>query len=447
MTTTPSVDTLIQQAQLAEREGRRDDARSLYERALYALRRAKDGALASSILRWIGRTYQVDADADAALDCLEAALAVGQLAGDPAAIGHAINVQAIVHWQSGALEKAEELHLEARAHAIDAGETRLAAMTAQNLGVIANIRGDLEKTLRYYRTSLAEFRTLGAPKEVCVALNNMGCLCTDLGRWDDAARAFEEAVQIAEALGDVPARIMLEVNRAELEIGRSNYPAARTACELAVRLATQSHDDHALGELEKHLGTVDRELGQFAVAEEHFERAQAIATERRDMLLSAETAREHAELCRRQGRHRDAMVHLNRGHRIFTQLRAKRDVSDVDRRTSRLENHFLEVIRHWSGSIESKDRYTQGHCERVADLACALAMKAGLDARELFWFRIGAIVHDVGKLIIPSEVLNKPGKLTDDEWDLIKRHPIAGVEMLSDLDFPGDVIPMVRSHH
>src|SRR5690348_3899325 len=61
--------------------------------------------------------------------------------------------------------------------------------------------------------------------------------------------------------------------------------------------------------------------------------------------------------------------------------------------------------------------------------------------------RIGAIVHDVGKLIIPSETLNKPGKLAPDEWELIKRHPVAGVEMLSDMDFPGDVIPMVRSHH
>jgi putative nucleotidyltransferase with HDIG domain len=140
-------------------------------------------------------------------------------------------------------------------------------------------------------------------------------------------------------------------------------------------------------------------------------------------------------------------MHLNRGHRIFTQLGAKRDVADIDRRNARLERHFLEAVRHWSGSIESKDRYTQGHCERVADLACALALRAGLEARELFWFRIGAIVHDVGKLIIPSDILNKPGKLAPDEWELIKRHPVAGVEMLSDMDFPGDVIPMVRSHH
>jgi len=444
---TPSVEILIQQAQIAEREGRRDDARSMYERALYSLKRAQDGKLASSLLRWVGRTYQLDADPDAAQDCLEAAIAVAELAGDSSAIGHAINVCGNVHQRQGNLDLAEALYLEARSHAIDAGETRLAAMTAQNLGVISNVRGDHEKALRYYRTSLAEFRTLGAPKEVLAALNNMGMLCTDLERWDDAARALEEAVQIAEALGDIPSRILIEVNRAELAISRADFAAARQSCEVAMSLSSQTQDGFALGEIEKHLGTVAREMGELSAAEEHLEHAQRIAVERRDLLLSAETAREHAELCRKQGRHRDGLMHLNRGHRIFSQLNAKRDLADIDRRNARLERHFIDAVRHWSGSIESKDRYTQGHCERVADLACALAIRAGMDPRELFWFRIGAIVHDVGKLIIPSEILNKPGKLAPDEWELIKRHPAAGVEMLADMDFPGDVIPMVRSHH
>src|SRR5215468_7130338 len=140
----PSVEELIQQAQIAEREGRRDDARSLYERALYSLKRAHDGRLASSLLRWVGRTYQAD-DADAAQDCLEAAIAVAELTGDVASVGHAINVRGNVHQEQGHLEVAEGFYLEARSHAIDASETRLAAMTAQNLGVISMIRGDHEK--------------------------------------------------------------------------------------------------------------------------------------------------------------------------------------------------------------------------------------------------------------------------------------------------------------
>ena len=78
----PSVDILIQQAQLAEREGRRDDARSLYERALYSLKRRADAATASSLLRWIGRLHRQAGDVDAALDAFDAAIAVAELAGD-----------------------------------------------------------------------------------------------------------------------------------------------------------------------------------------------------------------------------------------------------------------------------------------------------------------------------------------------------------------------------
>ena len=69
------------------------------------------------------------------------------------------------------------------------------------------------------------------------------------------------------------------------------------------------------------------------------------------------------------------------------------------------------------------------------------------DDTSLFWFRIGALLHDVGKLMVPAEVLNKPGKLTDEEWAMVRGHPSAGVELLADIEFPWDVRPIVESHH
>jgi len=448
VTNKPSVDVLIQQAHAAQSEGRFDNARALFESALYRLRRAQDGSLAAALLRWIGETFGGETNLDAAFDCLEASIAVASLVGDSAELGHTINSLAELHNERGDLEKSEMLFLDARSHAVAAGDTRLAAATAQSLALIAQMRGDPEKTLRYLRTSLGEFRTLGAPKDVLMTLNNIGKLCVDGERWEDAGRAFEEAVQIAEAIGETSVRIMLEVNSAELEILRGDFKAARAAADAAQVLSAKTSDRHGTGEIEKLFGAIAREAGQFAAAEEHLDRAQKVASARGDLLLIAETAREHAELCRKQGRHRDALMHLNRGERAFAQLRGGHPpVADVERRHSRLERAFLETVRHWSGSIESKDRYTKGHCERVADLACALALRDGATTGDLFWIRVGAIVHDVGKLIVPSELLNKPGRLAPDEWELIKRHTTAGVEMLSDMDFPGDVIPMVRSHH
>jgi putative nucleotidyltransferase with HDIG domain len=83
----------------------------------------------------------------------------------------------------------------------------------------------------------------------------------------------------------------------------------------------------------------------------------------------------------------------------------------------------------------------------VADIGCAIAKRLGMNERRLFWFRVGALLHDVGKIAVPAEILNKPGRLTSEEWALMRSHPEAGVELLRGIDFPEDVIPIVLSHH
>ncbi|HKO15806.1 MAG TPA: diguanylate cyclase [Gemmatimonadaceae bacterium] len=441
------ISALIDRAQLAERQGRTPEARALYEQALSQLRHPEEAPIAASLLRWIGLTYSVELNVDAAFDCLEAALAVAEALGDEAAIGHAINVQASLHHKLGRLEEAERLYLKARETARRAGEAKLAAMTSQNLGILANIRGELEQALWHYEASLADYRALGLTKYICITLNNLGILYTRMERWDTAERAYEEAVPLSQEIGDVHVRVLLEVNLAALWIARKDYARARAACERALAISEEMQHSDALGDVQKCYGVIFRETGDFAAAEESFRMAEELADQRQDLLLSADIAREMAELYRRQGRNRDTLQSLNRAHRLFTQLHARPDLADIDRQMTRLESDFLEVVRRWGESIESKDHYTQGHCERVADLACALAADAGLDQKSLFWFRIGALLHDVGKLMIPPDILNKPGRLTAEEWGMIKKHPVWGVEMLADIDFPWDVRPIVESHH
>lgn len=443
----PTCDQLIEEGRAAEKGGQRARARECYEQALGRLSDESGGRQASAILRAIARTYQGDAEMDAALDCLAAAVAVAEAWGDESAAGSAINVEAVVCWQLGDLDRAEFLYRMARARAIGAGDAKLAAMTAQNLGVIANVRGDLDEARRRYEASLREYRTLGLARDVCVALNNLGLLHTHQGQWEDAERAFGEAVRISDAIGDLSAHIRLDVNLAEMWVARHDHDRARRVVRHAMELAARTGDDSAAGQVTKLLGVIARETGDATEAELQFRRAEEIAVGRQDVLLEAEVVREMAELARLQGRNGQVLQYLNRAHRLFGQLRARRDLADIDRRNSRLEDDFIQVARKWGESIEEKDRYTQGHCVRVADLACAIAVDTGMESRELFWFRIGALLHDVGKLMVPEEVLNKPGKLTDEEWALMRSHTTAGVEMLSDIEFPWDVLPLVRSHH
>ena len=105
------------------------------------------------------------------------------------------------------------------------------------------------------------------------------------------------------------------------------------------------------------------------------------------------------------------------------------------------------MVRDWGQSIESSDSYTFGHCERVATYALALAQELGLDQEQQTTIRIGAYLHDLGKVRVPHEILNKPGTLTPEELRVIKMHPAWGLELLATVEFPWDIKPIIRWHH
>ncbi|HKO16322.1 MAG TPA: HD domain-containing phosphohydrolase [Gemmatimonadaceae bacterium] len=441
------IDALVDEAMRADRAGQRELARRRYESALYLLQSRAQGAEASMILRRVGRLYLDDGDVTAGIDCAAAALAVGEALDDPAAIANATNVMAIAYWQRGLLDDAERLYREAERLAEVAGDARLVAIVEQNLGVIANMRSDVPRALRHYRASLSGYRELGLDQYVGNLLNDIGLAYAALGRWEDAERTYQEAGALSRACGDVSTALMIDVNRAEMRIARGDYAQAQLVCEEVLQQARPLNDTRVLAEAYKHHGVIARELGRPDEADEFLRISFEGAMAREDLLLAAETAREQAELYSMLRRNRETLQALNTSHRLFGRARADRDLADVRRRIHRLERRFLDIVRQWAQSIESKDRYTLGHCERVADYACALARDAGFDEQSLFWLRIGALLHDVGKIVVPSDILNKTAALTPAERAIMERHAVAGADMLQDIDFPWDVLPMIRHHH
>jgi putative two-component system response regulator len=107
------------------------------------------------------------------------------------------------------------------------------------------------------------------------------------------------------------------------------------------------------------------------------------------------------------------------------------------------ETMILSLAR----AIEGKDVYTCGHVERVGTYSEQIGRKIGLDEFDLTALRTGGVVHDIGKVGIPDQILNKPGKLTDEEFAVIKRHPIIGHDILKPMRTFADVLPIVRWHH
>lgn len=97
--------------------------------------------------------------------------------------------------------------------------------------------------------------------------------------------------------------------------------------------------------------------------------------------------------------------------------------------------------------IEMRDPYTAGHQRRVTQLACAIAREMEIPEDQITGLRLAGLIHDIGKVRVPSEILTHPDGLTDAEFTMIKMHPILGYEILAKMDLPWPVAQIVHQHH
>jgi putative nucleotidyltransferase with HDIG domain len=114
---------------------------------------------------------------------------------------------------------------------------------------------------------------------------------------------------------------------------------------------------------------------------------------------------------------------------------------------TQLQNTYLGTIKTLVSIIEAKDAYTKGHTERVAAYATAIAREMNLPKEERRKIAFGAVLHDIGKLGVYEGVLNKPGKLNEKEWKLLRSHPEVGAQILRNMEFLSGTVALVRHHH
>jgi len=114
---------------------------------------------------------------------------------------------------------------------------------------------------------------------------------------------------------------------------------------------------------------------------------------------------------------------------------------------AQLEQAYESSLIMLANAIELRDQYTGGHVERVRDYALAIAIEMGWNTTLLSQLQYGSILHDIGKIHIMESVLSKPSPLSAEEWEVMQRHPIIGVEMIKNIPFLAPAIPVIRSHH
>ncbi|MCM8815798.1 MAG: HD-GYP domain-containing protein [Candidatus Omnitrophica bacterium] len=131
--------------------------------------------------------------------------------------------------------------------------------------------------------------------------------------------------------------------------------------------------------------------------------------------------------------------------RDITHLRTME--KDLEESHKKLKKAFHGTVNALATTIEKRDPFTAGHERRVAQIAQAIAIELGADSEAIEGILVSGLVHDIGKIVVPAEILSKPGGLNLQEYNLVKHHPAAGYEILKKIEFPWPVAETVLQHH
>ncbi len=441
----PSAAEHLAEARAHERSGRLAEALAAYATAVGVAEQTGDAVvLAESLRRW-GVVCHLRNEPERARRLCERSYEMARSIGDEPLSAEALNALGGMEFERGEMHRARELFDHALS--LGGGAPGLRSRIEQNLGILATVQGDHGEALRHYQSSLEACRAAGDDQGCAIAYHNLGMISADRREWAEAERCYHRSLEIAERIGDVHLQGLCLLNHAEVHLAREAFAEARAGAEGALGIFNRLGSRMDKADAYRIIGVVFRETGRPALAESRLRSAIDSAVGTGSILSEAEASRELGRLYQTMGRNHDALTLLNAAYRLFHRLEAHLDLVDVGSKVADLENTFLAVVRDWGQSIESADSYTHGHCERVATYAEQVARAMGLSEMDLITIRLGAYLHDVGKVKVPHEILNKPGRLTAEEFAVIQQHPVWGIELLASIEFPWDIKPIIRSHH
>ena len=436
---------LLHEARDGERAGCIPEAVELYEAAIVAAERGGEQTVLAEALRRLAVVRHHRNESDSARVLCARSYEVALQIGNDLLAAEALNTLGVLDLNLGALDEARKTFL--RALAMGGQGRELGARVEQNLGIVANIQGDLDEALMRYGRSLEAYQGARDEHGCAIAYHNLGMINADRRLFDEADQYFHKSYAIAQRAGDLYLQGLCLVNHAEVDIARQHYDEARRKAEAALAVFDQLGTRSAKAEAYRVVGMIYRETGRAALAESRLRSAIDLAVGAGSVLSEAESTRELALLYQTMGRNQEALTLLNAAHRLFRRLDARVDLVHVGGKVAELEGAYFAVVREWGQSIESSDSYTFGHCERVARHAEIVARALNLDDHARTTVRLGAYLHDVGKVRVPHEILNKAGPLTRQEFEVVQRHPVWGIELLANVEFPWDIKPIIRWHH
>lgn len=152
--------------------------------------------------------------------------------------------------------------------------------------------------------------------------------------------------------------------------------------------------------------------------------------------------------CEKSDKFDQLLLLIESGIKSVEQMREIKKINTkLEDTYEKLEKAYMESIQTIRYTVEAKDTYTRGHSDRVSEYSVLIGEKLGLPKEDIRRLQIGGLFHDVGKIGVPDNILQKNDKLTDDEYSEIKNHPTIGAQILSTASIFQDIIPIVKYHH
>jgi putative nucleotidyltransferase with HDIG domain len=442
-----NIEELLEHAGEWYRRGDWDRALEYYSAALKVSETNLLSQRQGEILLRIGRILRRRGDWEGALDSYRKSLDLFKECENSEGEAAAYNSIGTVLFENGKWEEAEEYYHKGLEIAENLDDGGLIGEINNNLGALSCGRGDVDRAIVYYQDSIPRFERMGNPRGLAEAYHNLGMAFADKGDLARAREYYEKSLEISREIGEVSLTSTTYLNKAELHLDLQDMAEARNFADRAAEITRSVGDKLGLAEAYRIYGLISRENGDWKHAERFLTDALKLNEEYRSPLGMAQAYRELGLTYKREGESRKTLQMLSKSLNIFQELRARRDIRTLNKEIYELEKLYLSIIKQIAADVELRDPYTLGHSRRVAMYALAMANRLGLSEEEKKGIITAAYLHDVGKIRISPKILKKPGKLSQYEYELIKRHPALGVRVMQTVDFPWHVKPLVMHHH
>ncbi len=412
----------------------------------------------------IGVVFGSQSRFDLAIDQHMKALAIFEEINDRNHIAHSLNSIGVIFRKRNNLERAEEYYLKALRIREETGDLSGLAKSYNNMGILVKEKGDLESALDYHNRSLKLKEELGDRRGISVSYSNIGDLHTELEEYTPALEYYRKSLSIVEELEDeesISSNCKL-IGHIMILLGK--YEEALEYLERGLRISTSIGARIYESDCYKELSDLYKAMGDFEKAFLFFKRYSSLMQEifndksaetiaKLQVRYETEQKEKEAELyylrnveLRREINDRKLVESQLVAHEHLLEERVRNRTIELQKSMQKLKKSVEGTIHTLSRIIESKDPFTSGHQLRVAELARLIAIELGFDEDRVEAVFLISLVHDIGKISIPQEILSRPGQLSKLEQEIVQTHSQIGYEILSEGDFPWPIADVILQH-